>query len=118
MTDLLAIRWLPYAAIAVVVACLGLFGYGYMKGSEATEVKYLSMMNDALARQIKVEQAVAKTDLVAVTVSAQRRAYVAERFRTITKYLPARVTECRDPEWLRVYNDGVRAAQSGAGAAN
>lgn len=116
LTNLLAIRWLPYAAIGVVVLCVGLFGYGYMKGSQSTEVKYLELMNGALARQIKREQVIAKADLVAVTVSATRRAYVAERIRTITKYLPAPDTECSDPEWLRVYNDGVRAAQSGAGA--
>ena len=112
LTKILGSKWLPYVAGGVLALALVvcIYGYGHMKGSESTELKYLGLMNVALERQMKRNQAVAKADLVAVTVSATRRASLVETIRTIT--LPAPDVECSDPVWLHAYNDGVRAVNA------
>lgn len=104
--------WVPYVAIVAVALMIGLYGYGYMKGAHATEVEYTQLMNEALKRQMERNQKVAQDDLVAVSVSAVRRASLVEIIRTIE--IPAPDVECSDPVWLHAYNDGVRAASPGA----
>lgn len=87
------------------------FGWGYIKGSLSTELRMQEQMTKALAAQLKRERETARKDLVAVTNSLNRVQEVKRRVADIER--PTDLP-CSDlgADWLRAFNDGVRAANT------
>lgn len=111
LKKMIGARWFPYAAIGVVSIVLTAFGWGYMRGSLATELRMTEQMNKALSAQLKRERETARKDLVAVTNSLNRVQEVKRRVADIER--PTNLP-CADlgADWLRAFNDGVRAANT------
>lgn len=111
LKTMIGAKWFPYVAIGVVLSALTAYGYGYIKGGHAMEVKMTERMNQALALQLKQERETARKDLVAVTNSINRVQEVRRRVADIER--PTNLP-CPDlgADWVRAFNDGVRAANT------
>ena len=104
LRGILAARWFPYAAIAVVVTVTGVFGYGYMKGYNSAEKTYQEAMNEALAEQLKRLTTIHAKDMATAAKQQMRVSNVKMRIKDV-----ARPDCVLTPECLRAFNDGVRA---------
>lgn len=107
-------RWFPYALIGGVSTVLIVYGWGYIKGSHAAELRMTEQMNKALASQLKLERETARKDLLAVTISMNRVGEIKRRVEDIERPI---TVPCPDlgADWLRAFNDGLRAANTDTG---
>ena len=109
-----SITWLPYVAALLAVLGLGWYIYdsGYDNGYNASQVIVEAAETARLQKTVKVGQAVAKSDLEAVVVTATRKETIRYAYRNIVRT----VDTCDSVDWLREYNEAVRAAGTGASA--
>lgn len=99
-------RWFLPVMIGAAALVTIVFGYGYMKGYNSAEEKYLVEINRAMKAQFDQLKAVHEKDLRAVLGEASRSQDVRQRIAEIRSLF----TECRLPaECVRAFNDGVRA---------
>ena len=109
-------KWKLYGLIGVGVTVLSgvLYLWGYMKGSSSTRLEMTEEMNQALASQMERMQETHQSDLVAVARKISREASNAKRIDEIQRP----TGDCRSDDWLRAFNDGVRAANPDTNPAN
>lgn len=104
MLAFLKARWFPYVAIAGVAGGLVVFGWGYLKGYDSAEDKYLKEMNEALEAQKKRLIEIHQKDMANALKKQTRVSNVRSRIQDVHR------PECHlTPECLRAFNDGVLA---------
>lgn len=103
---LIGVRWLPYAAVAVVAWTASVSGYSYFKGYNSAERKANKRIEAALVKQLSKSQKASRISLKASVRKTQREADAVRRITDI--YLPSGA-KCDSDEWLHVYNQAIRA---------
>lgn len=110
-TAVRAMKWLPYALVAVGVLVLvwRVHSAGYDSGYAQAEGIHEKARVAAMEHRLKVAKKVAAIDMREVTVATTKRETIKHAIHQIHP-----VTRPDDPdEWLRVFNEGVRAANLG-----
>lgn len=110
----LAKKWLPYAvagAIAVVLLLLAIHVHNriYDKGFAAAEAIQADAERALLLKRVELGRQVAEIDLTAVVVTATRR----EEIKRAVKKIVRTATPDDGAEQLRIFNEGVRSANTG-----
>lgn len=111
LKGLLVARWSRYAIAGMAVAAVLAYAHGriYQKGYAAAEAEYIAKMNAALSAQLDNLVAQHNRQLAALMKKNQR----TEQARRAISEIPAPDTDdCNHPDWVRAYNDAVRAANA------
>lgn len=109
--SMIGASWFPYVAIGI--SAVSVFGFGYMKGYGSAETKMQAKINTALEVQLKEMKAIAKRDTEAALKTAEKEWRVGHDMDQII--FPDIAPHCYESlaEWMRAFNDGVRAADPG-----
>jgi len=110
--SLFSASWFPYAVIGISV--ISVFGFGYMRGYGSAKEMMQAKINTALEVQLKEFKALAKKDTAEALKAAEREWRVGHDMDQIV--FPDIDPHCHESlhDWMRAFNDGVRAADPGA----
>jgi uncharacterized protein HemX len=106
LTALKGARYWGALALALSLA-VGVFGWGYMKGSHAQELKSATKEKAALRAQAKQLKKSYSKQLAALQTKASREAQIERHFSEIQ--IPTYDTCDAGPDWLRAIQDSLRA---------
>lgn len=114
---LAAIKSARYWAVLIVTLCLvlGVFGWGYTKGSSAQEIKMQAKMNQALSEQLARLKTAHESQMKAQQSKSRREQQLERNINEITR--PGHSTCDAGGDWLRAITDSLRAAE-GASISN
>lgn len=107
---LTSVSWWPYALAGILTVSGGLFGYGYMKGHASAEKKTLKAVNSALSDQLDRMETKHAKDVKIQIQAAKDELEIEHAIQDLS--FPEIDSHCREPlnDWMRAFNDGVRAA--------
>lgn len=106
------IKWLPYALGALLLLWLvwAIHEKGYDAGYNASQAIAAEAEKAVMLRHIQVAKQVADIDLEAVVVTATKK----DTIRYVNQTIVRTIDTCDSADWLREYNERVRAAGTGA----
>ena len=107
MWGFLRVRWVPFAALGAIVALVGAFGSGYMKGSSAKDTEWELKWE---RQQGAFMQAQAERQNRALQAMADRHRAQARVARQLNEIAIPDTATCTDPDWLLAHNRAVQAA--------
>lgn len=108
LRGIFAARWFPYALIGLVTFVGIVFGYGYLKGYNKAETVYLTQLNEALERQMKVLVAQKQREIRLALLAEEKKHNVGKRVAAV----PQPAISCELPPACVQWFDAVLHAST------